>query len=475
MVIMGEEIKAKNWTDAMLKGYSLLITKYQEILLSKYVSIDIEPYTLEMLSKKDPRAFSSLMSMVEEREIRMGICPIFHPFLPHLPIEALRAIFRITKEIFSRLSNFKLIWLPECGYSRRSFSALVKEFGGGYLLILDKNQVNVPPGVYSHLGEKVGIRDSSLSDEFSFSSSSPNHLISKVSSGSILATDLETLFYSPYKIDVMEKFIERCEKEGLKPSYERSPGGEIFPINFSSWSDYSLMGRRRDSRWLGLRREDMRAYYVEIFGKKTSQIWKRPFFSLISEAFLRTYQHLSENYWKNFLPSISSFLRLFPTGGGFLTRASFEVLSCFRSCPFFWEYPDTRVTFQAISILSNAISDASRGGCSLRDLAELLFDFERSYERYGCYYFEGVEGWESSKNAFFDALHYFVPEGVEDDIFRRASSFAFSIDPPDFEIDVEPSPPIASHVPSEAGFCWDVKEFCEERRWYRCQSLERTM
>lgn len=159
-----------------------------------------------------------------------------------------------------------------------------------------------------------------------------------------------------------------------------------------------------------------------------------------------------------------------------LARAYVTMLMGLRSDPRFWDNLDTRVTFQNVVCLAQALVDATEAwrlaghpdgaDRTLRHLVATLLEFSESHARSGFSALHGVEGWETTEDAWFRCLQSEVPSRSGYDVVRRATLLAVG-EPlraasgvmyraADAVADV-------GHIVGEAHGSWDNPDWCEHR------------
>lgn len=245
--------------------------------------------------------------------------------------------------------------------------------------------------------------------------------------------------------------------------------------DFSAWSDYPDMcvdGRTSDTRWTGLRRVDGLVISRKHGRKQLSQIWKQGYSRMVEKIgtivrrncvsilsaitrkwtddrglrFLIGYNRVvfRDHYMKQGLGGKElEFDSLVASSLGdceetevaaLAGRAYYEMLMGNRSCPRFWENIDTRVTFQAVALLSHSLIDLMEAYSKLgrwKDhekilsayISELVF-FDRAYMKYGLSSLPGYVGWETSEVAWSAAIQSEIPDISSYNVVQRAALFA---------------------------------------------------
>jgi len=163
---------------------------------------------------------------------------------------------------------------------------------------------------------------------------------------------------------------------------------------------------------------------------------------------------------------------------GFLARGYTAMLMGLRSDPRFWDNLDTRVTFQNVACLAQALVDMS-GACVragepdlgarlLRLARTALLEFPETYARLGPSELRGAEGWETTEAAWFRALQSEAPERSAIDAVRRAALYAAGeaiASGRHGGTSALAQDPVADtgHIAGEAAGEWENREWCEHR------------
>ncbi len=345
-----------------------------------------------------------------------------------------------------------------------------------------------------------------------------------------LSSDLEALLSNPQQLDKFLKWVRGLEEKGVEAvnavefvrkkvsgEYRCLHGecSEQFKINvkdYSSWSDYydlSIDGRTGDMRWTGVRREDNRVIHRWYKGEKVSQLWKFAFTKLFRELnravrfgvmdLIKKYSHADSNSIKEFLVR---YARIFfrehyeyfdmDTSVDYVTepvkdadpaltlklgRIYYIMLLANHSCPRFWENIDTRVTFGNVIAISKALielielymeENSERANFLLLEYMKLLA-FPQLYYDYDLFRMKGLEGWETSEEAWFASLKSEVPNSRYN-VVTRAALYAAKEDLPrdirsaiESLYDLKQAVADTGHIPGEVHGKWENKEWCEHR------------
>ena len=333
------------------------------------------------------------------------------------------------------------------------------------------------------------------------------------------ASDLESLLGNPAQLDRFTAWMEGLEQNSvervsamefvrrkLSGEFKRLEGECSFEMgvkDYSAWSDYfdlSLDGKTSDSRWLGYRRADGKVFAREVNGRKVSQIWKVAFTRLFeelnrvvrlgvlkglrelgasAEEFLVRYARVFfRDYYDYFGMDTSLDYVLEPAGGDRnalkLGRIYYLMLLANHSCPRFWENLDTRVAFGNVAVMAKALielMDYFNGG-ELQNLfveAYLkLLNFESLYHVWNLGTMPSLEGWETSEDAWKDALRPEVPNSGYNVVTRAALYVGRRDLKGDLRIIIENynlnwAVADTGHIPGERHGHWENQEWCEHR------------
>ena len=144
-----------------------------------------------------------------------------------------------------------------------------------------------------------------------------------------------------------------------------------------------------------------------------------------------------------------------------------------RSDPRFWDNPDTRVTFQNVACLAQALVDMSaactrsgepdRGLRLLKLLRASLLEFQESYSRLSLSELRGGESWEATEDAWARSLASEVPARSEDDVVRRAALFAIPEGVSGAARVRSEAIADTGHIVGEGHGAWENAEWCEHR------------
>ncbi|GAB6101065.1 hypothetical protein JCM16138_02880 [Thermococcus atlanticus] len=335
----------------------------------------------------------------------------------------------------------------------------------------------------------------------------------------LMASDLESLLGNPAQLDRFTAWMGGLERLGvervsapefvrrkLSGEYRRLEGECSFRMgvkDYSSWSDYfdmSIDGKTGDMRWLGLRREDGRIIHRWYKGRKLSQLWKLAFTRLFeelnravrlgvlkglnelnanAEEFLVRYARVFfRNYYDYFDMETSHDYVLEPANGDRnalkLGRIYYLMLLANHSCPRFWENLDTRVAFGNVSVMAKALIELMEyfDGNELQGLfieAYLrLLNFDRLYHLWRLDKLPSIEGWETSEEAWLDALKPEVPNSGYN-VVTRAALYVGKRDLKGElrsligQYNLDWAVADTGHIPGEVHGDWENREWCEHR------------
>ena len=304
----GTELSGENWTDAMLRFYGAIWKLFREVgqdAKYPFCSVDIEPWTLQLLAQKRPDSFWAFRELARSRLVDPVATVPFHVLLPHAEPEEQRFLSRLSFRLHDAVSGAAEkgaplgFWFPEALYSEKAARSVVLAFldlelakgrmnGAGrrrLFFILDQNQflgVDYPQKAMSANfvmidTERVPVfgRDRQISDRWAFRQGTIPEMVRDISDNRAdpvkeekavqyaltLASDLESLAGSA---EQGERFRELSAKlagsdiamvphsvfldRKLKKQY-RSWEGELeskdFMVkirDFSSWSDFLDLG-----------------------------------------------------------------------------------------------------------------------------------------------------------------------------------------------------------------------------------------
>ena len=306
---MGEtEISGENWTDAMLRFYGAIWKLFREVgqqARAPFCSVDIEPWTLQLLAQKRPDSFWAFRELARSRFVDPVATVPFHVLLPHAEPEEQRFLsrlsFRLNDAVSGPAGNGAPLgfWFPEALYSEKAARSVVQSFldlelakgrgnGAGrrrLFFILDGKQflgVDYPQKAMSANfvmidTERVAVfgRDRQLSDRWAFRQGTVPELVADITANRTdpvkeekaiqyaltLASDLESLAGSAEQAGRFRElnaalagcgigtlshsaFLERKLKKQY-PSWEGELESKEFMVkirDFSSWSDFMDLG-----------------------------------------------------------------------------------------------------------------------------------------------------------------------------------------------------------------------------------------
>src|SRR5467141_152559 len=367
-------------------------------------------------------------------------------------------------------------------------------------------------------------RDHPLSGEFAFGATTPSEFSGSArsrGSGSVLvANDLESLLANPMQAERFEAIVRSLREGGVQvvpPSPPTDPP-TLALVDYSSWSDYDDMlsgGITSDTRWTGLRRSDGLVVSRVHRGRPFSQLWKYAF-TLATErvvtAVRRRALHLLRSagvarraqvlrrlavsygrHWfrehyqaqgvstkeTDFARSAEDIVggKLDIEVAGFLARGYVLMLMGTRSDPRFWDNPDTRVTFQNVVLLVQALKDLAEASVRAKDLerAEALgrllqatfLEFSEWHERGEFAALQTTPAWETTEVAWYASLESEVPQRSPADVIKRAAMFALAPEGAwpggDPVLSIEEIVADSGHIAGEAHGEWKNPGWCEHR------------
>lgn len=306
---MGEtEIAGENWTDAMLRFYGAIWKLFREVgqnAKSPFCSVDIEPWTLQLLAQKRPDSFWAYRELLRSRLVDPVATVPFHVLLPHAEPEEQRFLSDLGFRLHDAISGPERtgaplgFWFPEALYSERAARSVVQSFlhqepgkgrmnGAGrrrLFFILDQNQflgVDYPQKAMSANfvmmdTERVPVfgRDRPLSDRWAFRQGTIPEMVRDITDNRTdpvkeqkgvqyaltLASDLESLAGSAEQGGRFRELSTDLARSGfamlphsvfldrkLKKQYQSWEGeleSKDFMVkirDFSSWSDFMDLG-----------------------------------------------------------------------------------------------------------------------------------------------------------------------------------------------------------------------------------------
>src|SRR5438034_1068540 len=449
-----ERIEGTNWTDAVLRTYGRMGSVLQRS--SGSASVDIEPQTLAWLLERDPSAYRAIMSAYDQGIAGFVMTPPFHPILPHLHRQEREALFDMMIDFYSPLIQRSRgrpigLWLPEAAYSRETMDSF---------------------------------RESALQAE-------------------------------------RFEAIVHTLREGAVQVIPPVPPGDAPPlalVDYSSWSDYDDMlsgGITSDTRWTGLRRSDGLVASRIHRGRPLSQLWKYAFtlatervetavrrraLYLLRSAGVPRRPHalrrLAVSYGRHWFrehyrtqgisTSETDFARSVEdiVGGkldvevaGFLARGYVLMLMGTRSDPRFWDNPDTRVAFQNVVLLVQALKDLAEASVRTKDLDRAaalgrlvqatFLGFSEWHERGEFSALQTAPAWETTEAAWYSSLESEVPQRSPTDLMKRAAMFALAPEGDwpggDPVLPVEEAVADTGYIVGEAHGEWKNPDWCEHR------------
>jgi len=367
-------------------------------------------------------------------------------------------------------------------------------------------------------------RDHPLSGEFAFGATTAPEFAASVrsrGSGSLLvANDLESLLANPMQAERFEAIVHTL-REGAVQVIPPVPPGDAPPlalVDYSSWSDYDDMlsgGITSDTRWTGLRRSDGLVASRIHRGRPLSQLWKYAFtlatervetavrrraLYLLRSAGVPRRPHalrrLAVSYGRHWFrehyrtqgisTSETDFARSVEdiVGGkldvevaGFLARGYVLMLMGTRSDPRFWDNPDTRVAFQNVVLLVQALKDLAEASVRTKDLDRAaalgrlvqatFLEFSEWHERGEFAALQTAPAWETTEAAWYSSLESEVPQRSPTDLMKRAAMFALAPEGDwpggDPVLPVEEAVADTGYIVGEAHGEWKNPDWCEHR------------
>src|SRR5213592_4301297 len=492
-----ERIEGTNWTDAVLRTYGRMGSVLQRS--SGSASVDIEPQTLAWLLERDPSAYRAIMSAYDQGIAGFVMTPPLHPILPHLHRQEREALFDMMIDFYSPLIQRSRgrpigLWLPEAAYSRETMDsfresarragvereAIADSIQTPYLIV-DARQFARPPQpgqAWARVESTERLmavgRDHPLSGEFAFGATTAPEFAASVrsrGSGSLLvANDLESLLANPMQAERFEAIVHTL-REGAVQVIPPVPPGDAPPlalVDYSSWSDYDDMlsgGITSDTRWTGLRRPDALRQLAVSYGRH----WFREHYRTQGISTSET----------DFARSVEDIVggKLDVEVAGFLARGYVLMLMGTRSDPRFWDNPDTRVAFQNVVLLVQALKDLAEASIRTKDLDRAaalgrlvqatFLGFSEWHERGEFAALQTAPAWETTEAARYSSLESEEPQRSPTDLMKRAAMFALApeVDWPggDPVLPVEEAVADTGYIVGEAHGEWKNPDWCEHR------------
>jgi hypothetical protein len=306
---MGEtEIAGENWTDAMLRFYGAIWKLFREVgreAQAPFCSVDIEPWTLQLLAQKRPDSFWAYRELLRSRLVDPVATVPFHVLLPHAEPEEQRFLSRLGfwlhDAVFGTFAGETPLgfWFPEALYSERAARSVFQSFldlelekgrgngagrrrlffvlDGRQFLGLDYPQKAMSANFVMIDTERVPVfgRDREMSDRWAFRQGTIPEMAADITAGRTdpvkeersiqyaltLASDLESLAGSAEQGERFRELNAILAQRGvamlsnsafldrkLKSVYQSWEGelrSKAFMVrirDFSSWSDYLDLG-----------------------------------------------------------------------------------------------------------------------------------------------------------------------------------------------------------------------------------------
>src|SRR3989449_441338 len=344
-----DRIEGRNWTDAVLRTYGPMGSVLHRA--SGSASVDIEPQTLVWLLERDPSAYRAIIAAYDSGTAGFVMTPPFHPILPHLHRQEREALFDLMFDFYSPLIQRAEgrpigLWLPEAAYSHETMDSV-----------------------------------------------------------------LESLLANPMQAERFESIVQSLREGGVQvaPPVPPRDAPTLALVDHSSWSDYDDMlsgGITSDTRWTGLRRSDGLVVSRIHRDRPMSQLWKHAFtlatervetavrrqsLQLLQSAGVTrrppVLRRLAGSYGRHsfrdhylaqglstsgtdFAASAEDLVggRMDVEVAGFLARGYMLMLMGTRSDPRFWDNPDTRVTFENVVLLVQALRDLAEASVRAKEL-----------------------------------------------------------------------------------------------------------
>ena len=323
-----EVVEGKNWTQANLRSYVQTKDLFRSIPKGNKISLDIEPFTFQMLLRTDKQAFDDTVELLRDKRVKAVDCVMFHPILPHMDRCERGVLLGATKTFFEAIRKPEItgMWYPETVYEENVVMDTLETYKRPFYLIMDRRQFMFPQSDWAFWSLNYIIKDAiwgfgrnnDLSDAFAFGQRSPQELASDIINNKTdfskekdevpylitMASDLESLLSHPTRIENFRALLKELNKAKIsvishgefikkKKSGEfkafKGEGGDLdFHLlikEYSSWSDYFDLARPNtsDTRWTGVKRLDGCVVARDHCQQKVSQIWKQAFMLMTQE------------------------------------------------------------------------------------------------------------------------------------------------------------------------------------------------
>src|SRR5256886_394725 len=145
--------------------------------------------------------------------------------------------------------------------------------------------------------------------------------------------------------------------------------------------------------------------------------------------------------------------------------------------PRFWDNPDTRVAFQNVVLLVQALKDLAEASVRTKDLDRAaalgrlvqatFLEFSEWHERGEFAALQTAPAWESTELAWYSSLESEVPQRSPTDVMKRAAMFALAPEGDwpggDPVLLVEEAVADTGHIVGEAHGEWKNPDWCEHR------------
>src|SRR5947209_8192212 len=444
-----DRIEGRNWTDAVLRTYGRMGSVLHRA--SGSASVDIEPQTLVWLLERDPSAYRALIAAYDSGTAGFVMTPPFHPILPHLHRQEREALFDLMFDFYSPLIQRAEgrpigLWLPEAAYSHETMDsfresarqasveldAIGDSIQSAYLVADARQFAHRPKSgeAWARVNSTERLlaiaRDHPLSGDFAFGATTGSEFVASVRSrgnGSLfVANDLESLLANPMQAGRFESIVHSLRGGGVQvvPPVPPRDAPTLTVVDHSSWSD-PVAGVPAGIP------EDL------VGGKMDVEV------------------------------------------AGFLARGYLLMLMGTRSDPRFWDNPDTRVTFQNVVLLVQALRDLAEASVRAKDLGHAaglgrllratFLEFLDWHARGEFAALQTVPAWETTEAAWYSSLESEVPVRSPADVIKRATMFALA---PGGEwpggdpvLSVEETVADTGHIVGEAHGEWKNPRWCE--------------
>src|SRR5436309_3284741 len=390
-------------------------------------SVDIEPQTLVWLLERDPSAYRATIAAYDSGTAGFVMTPPFHPILPHLHRQEREALFDLMFDFYSPLIERAEgrpigLWLPEAAYSHETMDSFRES--------AQRGSVACDP-----IGDSI--------------------------QSTYLVADARQFAHPP---ELGEAWARVNSTERLLAIARDHPLSGDFAFGATTGSEFVASVRSRGNGSLfvandleSLLANPMQAERFEsiVHSLREGGVQVVPPVPPRDAPTLALVDHSS---WSDYDDMHS---------GGINSET--------RSDPRFWDNPDTRVTFQNVVLLVQALRDLAEASVRAKDLGHAaglgrllratFLEFLDWHARGEFAALQTVPAWETTEAAWYSSLESEVSERSPADVIKRATMFALA---PSGEwpggdpvLSVEETVADTGHIVGEAHGEWKNPRWCE--------------